>query len=120
MEEKVQILRPVDNTPGVPAEEVEAETVAIPKVPNVLAGIVKDVHGKGLAGILLIIKNNHGDPVRAIKSNALGQFSISNPLPNGKYKINIDVNKETSLSFDIIDVEAVGKIIPPLEFVGKA
>ena len=120
VEEKVQILRPVDNTPGVPAEEVEAETVAIPKVPNVLAGIVKDVHGKGLAGILLIIKNNHGDPVRAIKSNALGQFSISNPLPNGKYKINIDVNKETSLSFDIIDVEAVGKIIPPLEFVGKA
>ncbi|OGC47802.1 hypothetical protein A2886_00240 [candidate division WWE3 bacterium RIFCSPHIGHO2_01_FULL_42_13] len=88
-------------------------------IPNVVAGVVRDVKNKGLQNILLIIKNAHNDPIRAIKTNALGQFSITNPLPNGHYKIIADVNNESGYSFDIIDVEARGQIISPLTLDGK-
>jgi hypothetical protein len=104
---------------GVPADESSSKELEAPTAPNVVTGIVKNFQGRGISGVLLIIKNAHNDPVRAIKTNALGQFTISNPLANGKYKINIDVNNETGFSFDIIDVEATGGIIPPLEFIGK-
>ena len=113
---RVEELGPQER--GVPSAETETKELETPTVPNIITGIVKNFQGRGIGGVLLIIKNMHNDPVRAIKTNALGQFTISNPLANGTYKINIDVNNETGFSFDIIDVEATGGIIPPLEFVG--
>lgn len=120
------MAKPVDKSvgeevqdPTINASNVKSEEVPVPTVPNILSGKVKDKEGKGIQNILLIIKNAHNDPVRAIKTNALGHFTISNPLPNGPYKINVDVNKETGLTFDIIDVEASGGIIQPMEFIGK-
>jgi hypothetical protein len=117
LQTKVRELKPQE--PGKPAEEMKAAELEPPKIPNIVTGVVKDIQDHWIANVLLIIKNAHGDPIRAIKTNALGRFTISNPLPNGTYKIKADVNEETGFTFDIIDVEANGSIIPPLEFVAK-
>lgn len=89
------------------------------KKPNIIHGIVKDNTGNGLEDIILIIKNENNDPVRALKTNKIGAFSISTPLSNGYYAIETDKSKKTSLSFDIIKVEAVGQVLPSIEIIGR-
>jgi hypothetical protein len=86
---------------------------------NIISGVVKSVSNKALDGVVLIIKNQKGEPVRALKTNSLGQFSISTPLVNGNYTIEIDSSNKTGFSFDIISIELKGEVIPPIEFVGK-
>ena len=68
---------------------------------------------------MVVIKNGRGETVRAIKSNALGQFVLLTPLSNGMYNIEIDQFRKSGYSFDIISVEAKGEIIPPIEFTGR-
>jgi hypothetical protein len=108
----------------VETEETKAPTTANiehlrPKLPNLIAGIVKNSEGNTLPNTLLIIKNAKNDPVRAIKTNDLGEFVITNPLANGGYKIEVDINNSTGKTFDIIEFEARGEIIKPMEFVGN-
>ncbi|MBI2414751.1 PrgI family protein [candidate division WWE3 bacterium] len=90
-----------------------------PQIPNTIAGIVRNIRGMGLANVLLIIKNGKNEPVRAVKTNPLGEFTITNPLPNGSYNIEVDANNSTGFSFDIINFDAKGEIIPAMEFVGN-
>lgn len=90
-----------------------------PEQPNTIAGVIKDLRGKRVPEILIVIKNNKEEPVRAIKTNSLGEFSITNPLTDGKYQMEIDVNNLTGFNFDIIDFVAEGKIIPAMEIKGK-
>ena len=87
--------------------------------PNVLSGLVKDPDGNAMTGTLIIIKNQREEPVRALKSNNLGQFFLSSPLSNGIYTIEIPVTKTQPHHFDTIFVEVKGKIVPPLIMVGK-
>ena len=54
-----------------------------------------------------------------MKANNLGEFSISNPLTNGHYIIEVDANSSTGFRFDIMEFEAKGEIIPAMEFVGN-
>jgi len=59
-----------------------------------------------------VVKDSSGDPVRALKTNKIGQFAISTPLPNGVY--TIDLEKE-GYQFDIVEVEITGQVMPPIE-----
>jgi hypothetical protein len=90
-----------------------------PTKPNTVSGIVRNIQGQGIGGVLLVIKNDKNEPVRAIKANELGEFEITNPLINGQYKMEADVNGATGFHFDIIEFEAKGEIIPAMEFVGQ-
>ena len=87
--------------------------------PNIVSGIIKNNTGQSIEGAVVIIKNQKGESVRALKTNALGQFSISTPLMNGTYFIDADSSKKTGLTFDIISVEVKGDILPPLEITGR-
>src|SRR3989344_4479904 len=87
--------------------------------PNIVSGSVKDSSGKILEGVVVIIKNSRNEPVRALKTNRLGQFSISNPLTNGPYTIEIDKNNLSGQTFDIIKIDVQGIVIPQIEFTGK-
>ncbi|OGC53635.1 hypothetical protein A3D91_04310 [candidate division WWE3 bacterium RIFCSPHIGHO2_02_FULL_38_14] len=87
--------------------------------PNILLGTIKNNAGQSVEGAVIIIKNQKGESVRALKTNALGQFFISTPLMNGNYYIETDISKKTGLTFDIISVEVKGEIIAPLEIVGR-
>lgn len=86
--------------------------------PNVLWGFVKDDLGKPVVDTVVIIKNFRGEPVRAIKTNALGQFNLTTPLNNGKYLVEVSTSNKLGLSFDTLSIEASGNVIPSMEFIG--
>ena len=117
--QKLTVVQPkkAESTPQFQKPEESPPTVS---VPNAVAGTVKKPNSTGIPGVLVVIKNANNDPVRAIKTNAVGQFTISNPLPNGQYKVEVDLSSSSGFSFDIIKVETKGEIIPPMEFVGKS
>ena len=66
-----------------------------------------------------MIKDEKGDPVRALKSNRMGQFALTTPLSRGKYTITVSSKSDSGLSFDIIPIEIKGELVPPVELVGK-
>ena len=87
-----------------------------PTVPNILIGMIFDYQGKILTDAMIEIRDEKGFPVRALKANKLGQFSIATPLKNGIYEIEIE---KENYQFDIIKIKATGEIIDPLKIHAK-
>lgn len=131
--QELKIARPVlkakEVKPFTPKEPVIAQTKTTetpitpylplpqtPKTPNLLVGMVLDEAGKIIENSIIEIRNSAGIPVRALKTNRLGQFLIVTPLPNDVYEI--ETEKEGS-SFDIIKIELVGRPVPPIEIRAK-
>ena len=85
-----------------------------PEFPNLVTGIVKDPRGNPLANILVEIKDADNNPVRAFKTNPLGQFMSATPINNGTYTIEFEDPKAEN-KFDIIQFSATGQIILPIE-----
>jgi len=81
-------------------------------VPNVINGVVKDANGLLLTDTILVVKDKNDEPVRALKTNVVGQFAISTALPNGTYLM--EVEKE-GYEFDYIEVKLNGEILAPIE-----
>lgn len=119
---KIRDLSALYQTPFFEGKRVSAKfspkvvIPATPSLPNLIVGYIHDAQGKIVEGAILEIRDAAGNPVRALKSNKLGQFLIATPLPNGKYEI--ETEKEDYL-FDIIRVELIGTIVPPIEIVSK-
>lgn len=80
--------------------------------PNIINGIVADREGRLLESVVIVIKDQDLTPVRALKTNSLGQFATATSLPNGVY--SVEAEKE-GYQFDIIYQEAKGGVLPPLE-----
>lgn len=89
---------------------------AVPTMPNLVVGFIHTPDGKIIDGAILEIRDLSGNPVRALKSNRLGQFQIATSLPNSGYEIEID---KEGFTFDIIKINLEGKVIPPIEIVSK-
>jgi len=85
-----------------------------PEFPNLVTGIVKDPRGNPLGNILVEIKDAESNPVRAFKTNPLGQFASATPINNGTYTIEFEDPKAEN-KFDIIQFSATGQIILPIE-----
>ncbi len=107
------------STPSNAVEPTYAKMKPLNETPNLLSGVVVDPADKRLEGIILIVKNNKDEPVRALKTNQTGQFSISTPLANGVYTVETDKSKRTNYTFDIIKIVTKGEVIPPIEIKGK-
>lgn len=90
--------------------------LALTTFPNVLNGVVKDKSGNYLEGAIAVIYDKEGLPVRALKTNKLGQFTGSTPLPNGTYKLALE--KENFI-FDVLQIELAGEVLPPLLIISK-
>ena len=84
--------------------------------PNVVVGIVKDPRGNVLPNILVEVKDKDGNPVRAFKTNPLGQFASATPLGLGTYTIELDDPKKQH-RFDIIQITANNQIMLPIEVI---
>ncbi|OGY22466.1 MAG: hypothetical protein A2113_01670 [Candidatus Woykebacteria bacterium GWA1_44_8] len=80
--------------------------------PNVVNGIVKDAAGYLLSSVIIVVKDKAGEPVRALKTNKIGQFAISTPLPNGIYMLELEAEGH---NFDIVQIELEGEVLAPLE-----
>jgi len=87
-----------------------------PEYPNLISGIIKDPRGNPLPNILVEVKDQEGNPVRAFKTSGLGNFSASTPLVNGTYTIEFDDPKGEN-KFDAIQFTADGNLILPLEVI---
>jgi hypothetical protein len=87
-----------------------------PDRPNLLVGMVLDQENKLVENTIIEIRDEKGNPVRALKTNKLGQFRIATPLKNGTYEI--EAEKE-GLKFDIIKIILKGEIIQPIEIKAK-
>ncbi|MBI4035675.1 PrgI family protein [Candidatus Daviesbacteria bacterium] len=105
--EKVKVVIPI---------KPKQTTVALTTFPNVLNGIVKDAQNNYLESVVAVIYNKDGLPVRALKTNKLGQFTGSTPLPNGTY--NLELEKD-NFSFDVLQIELSGTVLPPLMITAK-
>lgn len=86
--------------------------------PNIVTGIVKDPRGNILPNILVEIKDKEGNPVRAFKTNQLGQFRTATPLLNGTYTLEFE-DPGGKNKFDIVQIEASGDIIMPIEVLSS-
>lgn len=90
--------------------------LALTSFPNVINGIIKDLGNNYLDGVVVVIYDKEGLPVRALKSNKLGQFSGSTPLPNGTYKVELE---KDGFTFDVLQIELDGHVLPPLLISAK-
>jgi len=88
----------------------------VPDVPNLITGVVKDPRGNVLPNILVEVKDKDGNPVRAFKTNQLGQFASATPLLNGTYTITFEDPKKQQ-RFDTIEIVASGAILDPFEVI---
>ena len=98
--------KPAPSRPSLPS----------PSYPNLLSGIVTDSQGKSLEGVILEISDATGLPVRALRSNKLGQFLTATPLSNNNY---IMTAEREGLSFDPVSIITKGEIVPPIIISAK-
>ena len=97
-----------------PQVAVRAGIPTLTQTPNVITGIIKDSSGTLLPNLIITVKDKDGIPVRALKTNRLGQFAASTPLTSGVYVIEVEDPKKT-LQFHRIEVTLTGLVLPPLE-----
>lgn len=87
-----------------------------PTLPNILVGMVTDKDGKILENVIMEIRDLQKNPVRALKTNKLGQFRTVTPLPSGTYEIELE---KEGYNFDIIKIDLKGEVVQPIEIMSK-
>ena len=108
-------LAPVKVQVIIPPQQKQTR-LTLTTFPNVINGIIVDSQNNYLEGVVVVIHDKDGLPVRALKTNKLGQFTGSTPLPNGVYTIELE---KENLSFDILQIQLEGKVLPPLNISAK-
>ena len=94
------------------AEFLEAKMPATPTSPNLVSGLVVDEDDNEIEGAIVEIQDIAGNPVRAMRTNGLGQFQTATPLSQGDYLIVVE---KEPYRFDIIKLAIEGKIVLPLK-----
>lgn len=102
-----------------PEGAVKAGLPRLTTFPNVVTGITKDSDNNLLPGVLVTVKDKEGVPVRALKTNRLGQFAASTPLSNGVYFVEIEDPRQR-YTFDRVQITLNGSIVPALEIITKS
>ncbi len=88
-----------------------------PTTPNTLVGMILDQDEKIIDGAIVEVIDESGLPVRATKTNQLGQFFSTTPLRRGNYRLTVE---KTGHVFDTIEVTLSGQIVPPLKIQAKS
>ncbi len=83
-----------------------------PDQPNLIIGMALSQTDTVLENTIIEIKNAQGNIVRAIKTNALGQFYTTSPLENGIYIIEAE---KQGFTFSPKKIELIGNIVEPIE-----
>lgn len=120
----IQTHGPALNTqPTVRSIGMDAAIAAgLPKLttfPNIVTGIVKDDRGNLLPGALVTVRDTNDTPLRALKTNKLGQFAASTPLPNGTYVVEVE-DPLGRYTFDRAQITVNGTIVSALEIIAKS
>lgn len=117
---------PVPQTPALAPKPLMQEKTAIPTfaapkeipfatfAPNIINGLIKDAREDVIPQIIVEVKDTGGVSQRAFKTNKLGQFSASTPLPNGTYIIEFE-DPLKRFQFTPVSLVLNGSILPPLQ-----
>lgn len=94
-----------------------ARMVPLTNTPNVISGIVVTPTDETVENVILIIRDANGIPVRALKTNKLGQFLSATPLATGSYSMEIesDTHKFKPFTFQL-----EGTVMEPLEIKSES
>jgi len=113
-------------TPNEPTVKTMSPDVAtragLPRLttfPNVVTGIIKDYDNNLLPGVLVTVKDRDGVPLRALKTNKLGQFAASTQLVNGTYVVEVEDPRERFV-FDRVQITINGSVMPALQIIAKS
>ncbi len=97
-------------------EPITNNPISAPEHPNLLTGLVLDPAGSYLEGVILELSDAAGVPVRALRTNKLGQFMTATPLPPGVYTLTAE---KEGLHFTPLTLRAENKIISPIVISAK-
>jgi hypothetical protein len=106
----------VPHVRSIPKDMNKKMGLLVSDTPNVVSGVVKDPRGNVLPNILVEIKDKADNPVRAFKTNALGNFASATPLGAGEYVITLEDPKKLN-TFDEIKIALTNQILLPLEII---
>lgn len=97
---------------AVAPQTAPTNLVSAPTYPNIIAGVVVDSAGKTLEGAIIEIVDNRTEiPVRAFRTNRLGQFQTATPLSPGPYTISAE---KDGFQITPISLQVAGTLIPPI------
>ena len=88
-----------------------------PSTPNTIVGMVLDAQNNIIDNAIVEIRDNQGFPVRATKTNKLGQFFSATPLKEGNYEIEIE---KPGFKFDIFKITLENNLVEPLKINARA
>lgn len=94
----------------------QAQIIPLTDTPNVLSGLVTDEKGSPIESAVLVVRDESGIPVRALKTNKLGQFLSATPLSIGTYTIEAESD---IASFKHLSINLTGQILPPIGIKGE-
>lgn len=105
------------SSPTVRIQAKNLENYAsLTSVANIINGVVYDANNNYLVGVIVVAHDKDNLPVRALKTNKLGQFLAATPLPNGTYTLTFE---KDNLIFDTVEIELTGSILPALKVTAK-
>lgn len=114
---KTEVVYKKPEETAVTAEENPSLPMpSTPTLANILTGMTLNTEEEILPDTIIEIQDKNDYPVRALKSNKLGQFFITTPLPNGEYKIEVE---HPEYKFAIMKVVLKNQIIPPIKIKAK-
>lgn len=102
-----------------PSGAIKAGLPRLTTFPNVVTGIIKDCDNNLLPGVLVTVRDKEGVPLRALKTNKLGQFAASTPLPNNTYVVEIEDPRNRYI-FDRAQITLEGQVLPAIEIIAKS
>lgn len=114
--QKLETKQFKDQVKVIIPEKQKQTQIALTTFPNVISGIVKTGNGDFLESVVAVIYDKEGLPVRALKTNKLGQFSGSTPLPNGTYTLELE---KDNYSFDVLQILLDGNLLGSLTITAK-
>lgn len=83
-----------------------------PTVPNKLVGMILTPQNDLIPEAIVEIKTIQGRVTRAVKTNALGQFFVTTPLPDGEYVLSAE---KDGFTFSPLGITLHGKVVEPIE-----
>lgn len=102
--------------PAQPGAKSEIPSITSSVIPNVIYGTIRDKDGHLLENAVIIIKDKKNEPIRALKTNKLGQFKTNTPLSNGEYTI---FATKSGLTFTPFKIDLKGAIIDEIELLAQ-
>ena len=79
--------------------------------PNQIFGLVLDKNEQAVMQAIVEIKDQNGQSLRIVKSDAGGNFSTGKPLQNGFYQV---VTEKDDQKYPPLSIELTGQILNPL------